>query len=472
MRVRGWGSTIAATFLAAALLMVVTQEESVAEREVDTERPNIVFVSTNDQDAASLKQMPYASGPFQDASKTFTNHTFAYPLCCPSRVTWLRGQYPHNHGVWTNTAESNGGYQRFKSRGHDQANLATKLKGSGYRTGMFGYYVNQADYEAEHPGWDVFLGPHELYDGSRSRTTNYGVRDRIISSNAVRYARENAGGSKPLFQWVSYYGPHYPFQYEPRFADAARCDGLGLPPSPAINEDTDEELADKPAFVREEARANSGYTDEQIARDWEDRCRALQTPDEGLKRLVNEYRAKGELSETYFVFGTDNGWLMGEHGLKAKRYPYLESARFPLIVRGPGVASGTRDSRMVSNVDIMPTFLDIANASVPGYVDGESMLPAWRGGRRATVRDSALVEGRGLYPAPDYSGLVGKDWTYTEWADGSREYYDLTADPYQLENSYDALPEADKAALSARLEALKKCRGDACRATMVPARRP
>jgi arylsulfatase A-like enzyme len=237
-----------------------------------------------------------------------------------------------------------------------------------------------------------------------------------------------------------------------------------LPPSPAIDEDTDEELADKPQFIRETAEANSGYTDERIARDYKDRCRALQTPDEGLRRIVDQYRAKGELSETYFVFGTDNGYLLGEHGLKAKKYPYVESARFPLIVRGPGVAQGTEDDRMVSNVDITPTFLDIANVSVPGYVDGESMLPVWKDQAGATVRDVALIEGKHLARVPNYSGLVDQEWTYTEWADGSKEYYDLTTDPYQLENSYEGLPEERKAELSSRLEALKDCAGSTCRA--------
>lgn len=463
-----WGLAIAAMLLAVLLVDVSVPGDVQALQETkksraDTQRPNIVFVSTNDQDAASLEQMAYAGGEFQAGAKTYPNHTFAYPVCCPSRVTWLRGQYPHNHTVWTNLAEANGGYQRFKSQGYDKANLATRLNGNGYRTGMFGYYVNQTPYDGSEPGWNAFVGPGKTYTGAPAGTTNHGTRDRIISNNALRFARENAGGNKPLFQWVSYYGPHYPFDSEPRFADAARCDNLGLPPSPAIDEDTDEELADKPAFVRELARINSGYTDAKIAQDYENRCRALQTPDEGLQRLVAQYRARGELSETYFVFGTDNGYMLGEHGLKAKQYPYVESARFPLIVRGPGVAAGT-DDRMVSNVDIMPTFLDIAGASVPGYVDGESMLPAWKGNPSATVRDSALVEGRRIDGgAPDYSGLVDENWTYTEWADGSREYYDLGADPYQLENAYDGLSEERRVELEARLRAQKDCAGEECR---------
>jgi arylsulfatase A-like enzyme len=323
---------------------------------------------------------------------------------------------------------------------------------------MFGNYVNEADYDTKPPGWDVFVDAFVGPGGFKNRA----VADELTSDNAVRYARKHAGGNRPLFQWVSYFAPHYPFDYEPRFAN--RCQGSGLPPSPAIDEDTDEELADKPQFIRETAEAFSWNTDERIAQDYKDRCRALQTPDEGLRRIVNQYRAKGELSETYFVFGTDNGYLLGEHGLKNKQLPYLESARFPLIVRGPGVARGTEDDRMVSNVDIMPTFLDIANVSVPGYVDGESMLPVWKGQAEATVRDVALVEGKRLHRAPSYSGLVDQEWTYTEWADGSKEYYDLTTDPYQLENSYEGLPEERKAELSSRLEALKDCAGSTCRA--------
>jgi hypothetical protein len=91
------------------------------------------------------------------------------------------------------------------------------------------------------------------------------------------------------------------------------------------------------------------------------------------------------------------------------------------------------------------------------------MLPAWKGQAGATVRDVALIEGKRLHRAPNYSGLVDQEWTYTEWADGSKEYYDLTTDPYQLTNAYGSLNEARKAELHERTRSLAGCARATCR---------
>jgi arylsulfatase A-like enzyme len=78
----------------------------------------------------------------------------SYPMCCPSRATILRGQYAHNHGVWRNDNGSHGGWRAYKNRGHEQDNLATRLHDGGYRTGLFGKYLNDYRGRAVPPGWD------------------------------------------------------------------------------------------------------------------------------------------------------------------------------------------------------------------------------------------------------------------------------------------------------------------------------
>ena len=90
----------------------------------------------------------------------------------------------------------------------------------------------------------------------------------------------------------------------------------------------------------------------------------------------------GVLSNTYIVFTSDNGWHHGEHRIQqGKGRPYEESARVPLVIRGPGVAAGSSTDKLVLNTDYFPTFMDLAGAQTqtPPYVDGRSLLPVLTG---------------------------------------------------------------------------------------------
>jgi N-acetylglucosamine-6-sulfatase len=106
-------------------------------------RPNIIFVMSNDQDTATLEKMPYVGGAFQDEATTYPNATYNFPLCCPSRVSILRGQYTHNQGVWKNTAAEGGGYEKFLELGLHSSNFPLWLNQAGYNVGGFGAYINQ-----------------------------------------------------------------------------------------------------------------------------------------------------------------------------------------------------------------------------------------------------------------------------------------------------------------------------------------
>ena len=160
---------------------------------------------------------------------------------------------------------------------------------------------------------------------------------------------------------------------------------------------------------------------------------------------------------------SDNGYHMGLHRMKSpKGSPYVESHEVPFVVRGPGVPAGASFDRLVANIDIAPTMLDLAGVGVPSWMDGRSFRPFLDGTAPESWRTSLLIENMespGNQPRPAYSGVRHQDEVYVEYADGEKEYYDLRVDPYELENRPQDAPQAMKGELAT----LKDCAGDGCR---------
>src|SRR3712207_6084043 len=117
-------------------------------------KPNFVFILTDDMRYDDLAYMPKTSTLLGKQGMTFTKAFVTTALCCPSRATIMRGQYTHNTGVWFNISGPSGGWEGYKSRGHEEDNVATLLDGVGYRTGLFGKYLNEYDGTAVPPHWD------------------------------------------------------------------------------------------------------------------------------------------------------------------------------------------------------------------------------------------------------------------------------------------------------------------------------
>jgi N-acetylglucosamine-6-sulfatase len=140
----------------------------------------------------------------------------------------------------------------------------------------------------------------------------------------------------------------------------------------------------------------------------------------------------------------------------------------PLVIRGPNVPPGSSTEELVLNADYFPTFMDLAGAQTPPYVDGRSLLPVFTGSATTSWRTAILIEGRQYSADPEipidlnYNAIRTSTSKYIEYEEGFRELYDLTpvvADPYELTNTYySADPTvAPRPDLKARLDALKGC---------------
>jgi N-acetylglucosamine-6-sulfatase len=238
------------------------------------------------------------------------------------------------------------------------------------------------------------------------------------------------------------------------------------------------------------------------------RLQSMLAVDDMIGDLIKSLHESGELDNTYIFFTSDNGFHLGQHRLGAGKWtPYEEDIRVPLIVRGPGVPEGRTLHHMVLNNDLAPTFADLEGADAPHFVDGRSLVPLldddptpiedWR--QRFVVEGVAEQSGLAQPPfitestvAPLLTGdplpnnwrrtsaasaqlseewgrpwmkaLRTNDYLYVEYKTGEHELYDLRADPYELRNVYQTAPPDLKQRLEARLDALKKCTAEECRA--------
>jgi arylsulfatase A-like enzyme len=486
----------------------------------DRSRPNILFVLTDDMAKSELSVMPHVRALLAEQGTSFSQAFVSVSLCCPSRTTILRGQYSHNTGVETNGG-ANGGFETAYSRGVERSTVATWLHDAGYRTGLFGKYLNGYPNGAGDtyvpPGWDEFASPtrggnpyreygYNLNDNGRIvhhgfEPADYGtdVYSHLASDFITRAGREH----KPFFAYLALYAPHNPAT--PASRDLGEFSGARAPRTPSYNE---ADISDKPAWLRDHALMTPAI-EARVDALYRKRVQSLQAVDDSVANLMDTLRRNDQLRNTYVVFASDNGYHLGQHRMPAgKQTAFEEDIHVPLIVRGPSVPDRTRNE-IVGNVDLAPTFAELAGVRPPPFVDGRSLTPLLRPGPppdhwrnaylvehwgeilkpgQAEARRGAPLEPddpdqsvdetapelgpkvRGMHsaathdPSPEFHAIRTADRLYVEYSTGERELYNLERDPDELDNIAASASPALLAKLHRRVEELKVCRADGCRA--------
>jgi arylsulfatase A-like enzyme len=424
-------------------------------------RPNILIIVTDDQRASNtLGVMPKTLRLFRRGGKEFTSAFATTPLCCPSRASILTGRYAHNTGV-----RQNNGLQ-----GLDLTTLFPRLLvRDGYRTALAGKFLNGwrrtrlpyfDRWAVLRDGLSRYVRPTFNINGSWRRTPGYSTD--LIGEHAIRFLRrfENQDAA-PWFLYVATSAPHFPWTPARRHARAPLSHWRG---NPAILE---RNRSDKPAYVR---RQEWTLADARAVRAGQ--LRTLMSVDDMVGRIFRNLDVLGEKRNTLAVFTSDNGLVWADHSVGdgssagAKRVPYTASIRVPFFVRWPGrVRAGSRDGRIVGNVDIAPTVLAAARiepdpARPP--MDGRSLLGS---GRRARMLfEHWKSKGN---PVPTWASLRTRRYQYVEYyrSDGRRffrEYYKLARDRWQLRNllgDATAANDPDVRRLQARLARDRRCAG-------------
>ncbi len=478
-------------------------------------RPNVVFVLTDDLDLTEYAD-PQAFPAFHDLlttqGTTFSNYFVTDSLCCPSRSSILRGQYVHNHDVEGNLPP-NGGFEHWQQLGRDSSTIATWVHDAGYRTALFGKYLNGYPTTVARtyvpPGWDDWASPsggnpyaeYNYQLNENGTLKNYGAQPAdylvdVLARKSRDFIDANAG-KQPFFMYVAPYVPHQPATPAPRYAHAFPD---AKAPRTASYDQAD--VSAEPNWIKGRPHLSPAvqtYIDSLYRR----RLQSMLGVDDLLRTIVDALTQTGQLDNTYIVFTSDNGFHLGQHRLPpGKQTAYEEDIHVPLVVRGPGVAAGHTVDAFAREIDLAPTFAELGGATVPPFVDGTSLesvlhggastAPAdvliehyssagTRAGRRAakgepdddanppdsgvpaTTRALRVPRRQVAVAIPPYRALRTDRYLYVEYDTGEKQLYDLRRDPNELDNLAATAADAVITPLSDRLAELARCAGSTCR---------
>ena len=435
-------------------------------------RPNVVVIDTDDMNVTDLSVMRNTLAMLAAHGTSFQNSYVSYPLCCPSRATFLTGQYAHNHHVLTD--------QRYGDLDNTNT-LAVWLRRAKYRTAMVGKYLNGYGVIRPGeipPGWSKWFA---LTDGTEQHRYGFKLNengkvrhysrkpknyiDYILDSKVNGLLKKWTISPKPFFL---YYNPNNPHgesgtpawstrdpepapQYNGVFGD------ISAPRPPNFDEAN---VSDKPEAIQDIPRLSDAEVAD-IDRRYRGRQESLLSVDDEIKRIVSLVRKYGDKRRTFFILTSDNGLMMGAHRIEFKDYPYQEAVRVPLIIRGPGFPQNTTRDQLVANIDLAPTITALTGARPGRVMDGIPLLPL--------AKDPADETNRALLIETFDVGAFGVrqgQWAFNQWSNGDEELYNLDGDPYELRNllfgsgasSYTTIRDQ----LAAELAKLKTCSGPSC----------
>ena len=401
-----------------------------AAGQTDTAPPNVLIVMTDDQRAmGTLGVMRKTRRWFVRDGVRFQNALATTPTCCPSRASVMTGLYAHNHGVHTS--------ERGQAQNMDQQlTIQHYLRREGYRTAIFGKYLNAWPRDTDPPWFDEWAilseSTAEAYfngqwnvQGEMVKLKRYATR--IIEKRALEFLRAaEAEDDQPWLLYLTPTSPHLPATPHP---SDARAELPEFVRTPAMLE---EDRSDKPQEVQDLE------VDWKLIREWRRKqLRSLLSVDEMVGAVFRLLEESGEADNTLAIFMSDNGFLWGEHGLSQKIRPYEASAEIPFLVRWPGhFEPRTTEERLVANVDIAPTVLEAAGIEPDHTFDGRPftgdghervLLEQWK-------RPDRTVPNWAASRAPGY--LYVEYYAEDRLVPAYREYYDLVNDPWELENLF------------------------------------
>ncbi|NPC41489.1 sulfatase-like hydrolase/transferase [Nocardioides sp. zg-1230] len=413
------------------------------------ERPNIVVVMLDDF-SMDLVQTMRSVQRMRKAGASYPHSFVTDSLCCVSRSSFFTGQYPHQTGVHTNTSNKGtsrlGGWPAFDTNGNPERAFNVRLQEAGYQTGFVGKFLNEYEWSPGRalpplvPGWSTFNTVFgSAYDGWDFASTSVvdqrlqlvqhpappasasnAAKDKayagaVIGDLATDYIAANEATGAPYFLEVALYAPHNRVNPEghyagdplfpPMFRDRTgrrscgrvACRKLTVDDLPGFGDPRKDNRPRKANGKRARAWNTTRTLPAAVAvRDLRDRARMAQSADRLVTRIL-----QGVGPETYVVLTSDNGFHLGQNGMgRGKGTPYDTDVRVPLLVSGPGVVPGKR-REVTSNIDLAPTFEELAGLAPAPYRSGLSLVP--------TLADPALVRQSHAFLEHTQQTLTGND---------------------------------------------------------------
>ena len=420
--------------------------------------PNVLVVQADQMTALALSlyghrlvETPHLER-LAERGTVFENAYCNFPLCVPSRMSMLAGRYANAISMWDNAIEMPA----------SAPTLAHHLRDLGYHTVLCGkmHFIGPDQMHGfnERITTDVypsnFAWTPDWIAGERYRPTGINMRAVVDAGICVRglqidydeeveftgvqklYDLARFHRERPFLLWVSFTHPHSPFITTRRYWDLYDHDAVDMPAVPAFN------VGDMDVMSRWLYYAHGGdlhhVTEEHVRRARHAYYGMCSYVDDKVGRLLDTLAEVGLEDDTAVVFTADHGEMLGERGQWFKQSFHEWSARIPLIVRIPGLASAPRVRQLVSLVDLLPTLLDVAAQGAPPEpvtsLDGRSLVPLMRGPTQAGWNNRVVSEytGEGVC-AP--CRMVRRDGVKLIYTHGHPDLmYDLDTDPQELDN--------------------------------------
>ena len=417
-----------------------------------------------------------------------------FPLCGPSRNSFLTGLYPNSTGIHANG-------QIFRQTIPSQHSLPQHFRRAGYFAARIGklYHYNVPNSIGtnghDDPGsWEMEINPagvdrleehpkiFSLTPGQFGGTVSWYASPKgdahhtdAMQAAEAEWVLERCGRQKdrPFFLGVGFFRPHTPYVAPKKYFDMYPEKEM------RVVQGVKEDQADLPqGALGSYKREQDQFTDDLRRQALQAYYASISFMDAQVGRILDALDRRGLADNTIVVFTSDHGYHTGEHGLWQKMSLFEESARVPLIIAAPGAGGkGTASKAPVGLVDVFPTLAELCDVKPPSNLQGQSLVPmmkdpsatgrGWaltqvtRGGGGARRRANAANPPQDTAPRRVFGySLRTPRYRYTEWDEGKggRELYDHDADPQELKNlANDAAHAETVSKMSAQLrEAIKK----------------
>jgi len=459
-----------------------------------SKQPNILFIFTDDH---ALNAISAYGGPLSKIAPTphldriakegmmFNHCLVTNSICAPSRAVVLTGKYSHLNGQLTNKNVFDGGQQT----------VPKLLKKKGYQTAIVGkWHLKSTPTGFDH--FEVLKGQGQYYNPmlfTNGKNTNHvGYTTDVITDQALTWL-ENRDPSKPFFLMCQHKAPHG--KWEPALRHLHEFDDIEIPEPPTLFDDYSgrspasaqhemgiaEHIGEKRLMLsyaskftpeqfkefdnafrpKNEAFIKAKLTGKERTR-WhyqryiKNYLRCVKAVDENIGRML-DFLDKSKLSEnTIVIYSSDQGFWLGEHGWFDKRWMYEQSLHTPLLVRWPNkIKPSSKNELLVSNLDFAPTFMELAVAKPTKDMQGESLLPIFKGNIPKDWRKTHYYHyyEAGGHGVPIHYGVTDGQQKLIRFPDDTLntwEFFDLQKDPMEMKNLY-----ADKSYRS-NIQSMKK----------------
>lgn len=481
-------------FLLALSVLSLTVRSAAQDEASDAPRPNILYIMSDDH--ASRTISAYGHGinrtpsldRIADEGALFANAFVGNSICGPSRAAILTGAHAHVNGV-------TGNGEPWDST---QTVFPRLLQQAGYRTALFGKWHLNSRPADEFDTYTILTGAGkqgfyynpEFFDRETGPEDRTGYSTDLVTDDALRWLEDAGDSEQPFLLLVQYKAPHVPRMPPPRLLD--RYLDATIPEPPTLYDDlatrtknarqinffldefrpippyaehtpetrniyfermTEDELRAYHAVVDPQNAEyhrllKSGALDDSTAmrayvyqRFIKDYLRIVDALDENVGRLLDWLDAHPAIREnTVVVYASDQGYFTGEHGYAEKRLMYEEAMHMPLLMRWPGhIPAGTHIDALAQNIDFAPTFLEMAGVSIPDRMQGRSLLPVLDGDPPPDWRDAVYYHyyDHMRHQVARHAGVRTERYKLIHfYTDDTWEFYDLAADPHELNNVY------------------------------------